>query len=37
MQRALQSLEHAELVSRQDGVATISEPFLAEWLRWKGI
>jgi uncharacterized protein len=35
IQRALQSLERAELVSRSGGRASISEPFLAEWLRWK--
>jgi hypothetical protein len=33
VQRALQSLERAELVARASGRAWISEPFLAEWLR----
>jgi uncharacterized protein len=33
VQRALQSLERAELVGRAGGGAWISEPFLAEWLR----
>jgi hypothetical protein len=35
VQRALQSLERAELVTRSRGHAWISEPFFAEWLRWK--
>ena len=35
VQRALQTLERAELVSRTGGTAWISEPFLPEWLRWK--
>ncbi len=35
VQKALQRLEEAELVSRSDGRAWISEPFLAQWLRWK--
>jgi AAA+ ATPase superfamily predicted ATPase len=35
VQRALQSLERAELVTRARGRAWISEPFLAEWLRWR--
>jgi hypothetical protein len=33
VQRALESLERDELVVRRGGVATIAEPFLAEWLR----
>jgi uncharacterized protein len=33
VQRALQTLERAELVTRDGGRAWISEPFLAEWLR----
>ena len=35
IQRALQALDRAELVSRTNGRARISEPFLAQWLRWK--
>ncbi len=35
VQRALQALERSELVSRSGGRAAISEPFLAQWLRWK--
>jgi hypothetical protein len=35
IQRALLRLEEAELVSRSGGRAWISEPFLAQWLRWK--
>ena len=35
IQRALLRLEDAELVSRSEGRAWISEPFLAQWLRWK--
>jgi uncharacterized protein len=35
VQRALQSLERAELVARAHGRAWISEPFLTEWLRSK--
>ena len=35
VQRALLSLERAELVSRSAGRAWISEPFLAQWLLWK--
>lgn len=35
VQRALGSLEQAELITRDAGRAWISEPFLAEWLRWK--
>jgi uncharacterized protein len=35
VQKALQTLERAELVSRSDGRAWISEPFLAQWLRQK--
>ena len=37
VQKALTSLVRAELVSRADGEASISEPFLAEWMRWKGM
>jgi AAA+ ATPase superfamily predicted ATPase len=33
VQRALQVLERGELVGRDGGLARISEPFLAEWLR----
>jgi uncharacterized protein len=32
VQRALEGLERAELVSRERGLAWISEPFLARWL-----
>jgi hypothetical protein len=35
VQRALERLERAELVARSGRSARISEPFLAEWLRWK--
>ncbi len=35
IQRALGRLEEAELVSRSEGRAWISEPFLAQWVRWK--
>jgi AAA+ ATPase superfamily predicted ATPase len=35
VQRALGSLEQSELVARERGRAWISEPFLAEWLRWR--
>jgi hypothetical protein len=35
VQRALGSLGQAELVGRDQGRAWISEPFLAQWLRWK--
>ncbi len=35
VQRALGRLEEAELVSRSGGRAWISEPFLAQWVRWK--
>ena len=35
VQRALRSVEDAELVSRLKGRAWISEPFMAAWLRWK--
>jgi uncharacterized protein len=35
VQRSLQRLEQAELVQRSGGNVRISEPFLAEWLRWK--
>jgi uncharacterized protein len=33
VQRALQALTRAELVSRSDGEHRIAEPFLADWLR----
>ncbi len=33
VQRALQTLERAELVAREGGRAWITEPFLVEWLR----
>ncbi len=33
VQRALQTLERAELVARDGGSAWICEPFLSEWLR----
>jgi uncharacterized protein len=35
IQRALRSLQDAELLTREDGFARISEPFLDAWLRWK--
>lgn len=37
IQRAVGSLEQAELVSREGGRVWISEPFLAPWLVWKGL
>ena len=37
VQRALQTLERAELVARDGGRAWISEPFLTEWLRVKAL
>lgn len=37
VQRGLRSLEQAELVTRTGGMARISEPFLAEWLRSRGL
>jgi uncharacterized protein len=35
IQRALEALERDELVARANGRAWISEPFLAQWVRWK--
>jgi hypothetical protein len=35
VQRALDRLERQELVSRSSGRTWLSEPFLAEWIRWK--
>ncbi|HZU40790.1 MAG TPA: ATP-binding protein [Solirubrobacteraceae bacterium] len=37
VQRALQFLEQGELIRRTGGSAEISEPFLAAWLRAKGL
>ena len=37
VQRALTSLETQELVVRREGVASISEPFLADWIVAQGI
>jgi hypothetical protein len=36
VQRALHTLEGAELIARDGGCAWISEPFLADWLRSRG-
>lgn len=37
MQRAMTTLQQAELLSREGGRAWISEPFLTQWLRARGL